>query len=269
MRKLAAVLEKTSAFILDMDGVLYLGEEPIRGAAEAVKWLRGKGKKLIFSTNNSASTRAAYARKLARMGIPARESEVVTSGYATAIYFRRRHPSAKIYVVGESGLRSELKQAGFKLLSPGEAGKATHVVVGLDRTINYEKIAGGLRALLAGARFVATNADATYPTEAGLSPGAGATIGALAGCSGREPSLVIGKPFPYMVEIALETLGTRPGETAIIGDRLDTDIRVGKKMGLTTILVLSGVCGKKEVARVRGTKMAPDFVIESIAEVMN
>ncbi|MDI6883925.1 MAG: HAD-IIA family hydrolase [Hadesarchaea archaeon] len=260
--------EGISAVVLDMDGVIYRGDRPVRAAARAVKRLRDSGKKLVFSTNNSASTRAAYVRKLARMGIPAREHEIVTSGYATAIYLQKHTPLARIYVVGENGLRSELKRAGLNLVPIKKPETATHVVVGLDRTINYGKIAGGLRALLAGAEFIATNADATYPTERGLSPGAGATVGALAGCSGRNPSLVIGKPSPYMIEIALELLGTKPSETAIVGDRLDTDIRVGKKMGLRTILVLSGACTKREADRAKNTEMAPDFVFKNIAEAV-
>lgn len=252
-----------------MDGVLYTGDRPIEGASRAVKWFRDRGKKLIFSTNNSAGTRTEYVRKLAKMGISVRESEIVTSGYATAMYLRKRCPRAKIYVIGENGLRSELKQVGLKLVSQGEAEEATHVVAGLDRKINYIKIAGGLRALLAGAEFIATNADTTYPTEVGLSPGAGAMVGALAGCAGKEPSLVIGKPSPNILKIALRLLSARPRETAIIGDRIDTDVRAGKMTGLRTILVLSGACTKKEVQKVEDTEMAPDFVFKSIVEVVN
>lgn len=268
MRKSVTALEGISAVILDMDGVIYRGDKPVMGAARAVKKLRDSGRGLIFSTNNSAGTRAAYVRKLARMGIPAREHEIVTSGYVTAIYFQKHSPLARIYVVGENGLRSELKRAGLKLVQIKKAEKATHVVAGLDRTINYTEIAGALRALLAGAEFVATNADATYPTERGLSPGAGATIGALAGCAGRKPSLVIGKPSPHMIEIALGLLGAKPNETAIVGDRLDTDILVGKKTWLRTILVLSGACTKREAERVKNTTMAPDFVFKNLAEAV-
>lgn len=268
MRKVIAALEGVSTVILDMDGVLYRGDRPVEGASRAVNWIRKSGRKIIFSTNNSAYTRAAYVQKLARIGIPAREPEVITSGYATALYIKRRYPRAKIYAVGEDGLLSELKEAGLELVPKKKTEKATHVVVGIDRTINYGKIAGGLNALLAGAEFIATNADATYPTETGPSPGAGAIIGALVGCSGRHPSLVIGKPSPHMIRIALGLLGTRASETAIIGDRLDTDIAVGKRMGLRTILVLSGTCTERDVKRVMNTKMAPDFVFKSIAEMV-
>jgi phosphoglycolate/pyridoxal phosphate phosphatase family enzyme len=269
LREPVLPLESISAIILDMDGVLYTGSRVIRGAPGAVKWFRENGKKLIFSTNNSTSTRAGYARKLTRMGIPARESEILTSGYATAAYIRKRCPSAKIYVVGERGLESELKLAGFKLVPQEEAEKATHVVVGFDRKINYRKISGGLTALLAGAEFIATNTDSTYPTEAGLFPGAGAMVGALTGCSGREPSLVIGKPYPHMIKIALGLLGAKPSETVMIGDRIDTDVRAGKVTGIRTVLVLSGISTEKDAREVRNTRMAPDFVFKSIADVVN
>jgi len=265
--KLAAAVGRLKGFIIDMDGVLYRGEKPIGGVARAVGALRRKGKKVIFSTNNSAHTRGAYAKKLARMGIAASESEIITSGYATALYLRRRAPGAKVYVVGEPGLKRELEGAGFTLLSDERAAEATHVVAGLDRTLNYGRIAAALSALLTGAEFVATNVDSTYPTEAGLSPGAGATVGALAGCSGKKP-VVIGKPSLHMLKLALGMLGTKPPETAIIGDRLDTDIAVGKRAGLVTMLVLSGVATERDVAKIRGTKLAPDFVLSSIEELV-
>lgn len=269
MRKSFSALDGISALLLDMDGVLYNGNKPIKGAARAVERFRDEGKKLVFSTNNSAYTRREYARKLTRMGIPARGREIVTSGYATAVYLQEQSPRAKIYVVGENGLESELRRAGLKLVSRKDAEKATHVVAGLDRKLDYNKIAGGLRALLAGAEFIATNIDTTYPSEAGLLPGAGATVGALVGCAGREPNLVIGKPSPHIIKRALALLNTKPSETAIIGDRIDTDVEVGKRIGLRTILVLSGVCTEKDAKKISGTKMAPDFVFRSIGEVIS
>jgi len=268
LRKLAAAVDGLSAFILDMDGVLYTGEAPIKGAAEAVAYLRKKGKKLAFVTNKSTYTRREYARTLARMRIAARESEIVTSAYATSLYLRKRAPGARIYVVGEPGLKQELGQAGFKLLPDARAEEADFVVVGMDRTFTYKKITAGLRALLAGAEFIATNPDGTYPTETGISPGAGAMIGALAGSSGKQLKVVIGKPSTHMIKIALRILGSTPSETAIVGDGLDTDILVGKRVGLSTILVLTGVSSRQDVKRVRGTKMVPDFVIKSIRDLV-
>lgn len=261
-------MDRLSAFILDMDGVLYIGDTPIEGAAEAVERLRAMGKKLVFSTNNSAYTRSAYVRKLARMGIAARESEVVTSAHVTSLYLRRRAPRARIHVIGEPGLKQELRRAGLELLADDRAAEATHVVVGMDRTLNYERLTAGLRALLAGAELIATNVDGAYPTETGLCPGAGAMVGALTGASGKRPRVVIGKPSQHMIKFLLDLLGSMPSETAIVGDRLDTDVRAGKRAGLTTILVLSGVSTEGDVRRVRGTRMAPDFVIPNIKHLV-
>jgi 4-nitrophenyl phosphatase len=257
-------LDGITAVLIDMDGVLYRGNIPIKGAARAVEWLRKQGKKLIFLTNNSANSRSAYARKLKRMGIPVRKSEIVTSGYATALYLKKNYPGAKVYVVGEKGLRQELKEAGLRIVYPHCVEEATHVVVGLDRKLSYAKIAVALRALLQGADFIATNADATFPTEEGLSPGAGATIGALVGCSRRKPRVTVGKPSPTMVKIAMSLAEAEPKETAIIGDRLDTDIAVGRKLGLRTILVLSGISTSQDVKSVSGTGLVPNFVHENL-----
>ena len=268
MHKLAAAVDRLSAFIFDMDGVLYIGKVPVKGAAEAVAHLRRKGKKLSFVTNKSAYTRRAYARKLAQMGITAHESEIVTSAYATSLYLRRRASGARIYVVGEPGLKRELEQAGFKILPDARSEEADFVVVGMDRALTYKKINSGLRALLAGAEFIATNPDGLYPTETGISPGTGAMIGALVGSSGKQPKVVIGKPSSRMIKISLRIMGSTPSETAIVGDKLDTDVLVGKRVGLTTILVLTGMSSRQDVEKVRGTKMAPDFVIRSIKDLV-
>ena len=263
------MVDRISAFILDMDGVIYLGKTPIKGAAETIKWLRKRGKRIVFFTNISAETRRAHARKLARMGIVARESEIITSGFVTALYLKKRSPRAKVYVVGEKGLRLELERAGLKLVPYERADEATHVVVGIDRKVNNKKLTGALRALLAGAKFIATNADPTYPTKDGLLPGAGAMIGALEGCSGKKPSVILGKPSPRMIKIALGILHSKPSEAAIVGDSLDTDITAGKRAGVMTILVLSGVSKKRDIVKARRMKITPDFVIDRIKDLVD
>ncbi len=268
MRKLANLINRLSTFFLDMDGVLYRGEAPIGGAAQAVAYLRRKGKKIVFMTNNAAYTRRAYVHKLARMGIPARESEIITSGYAAVLYLRKRAPHARLYVVGEPGLKAELRQGGFEVLPDNRAGEVDFVVAGLDRTLTYNRLEAGVRALLAGAELIATNLDATYPTETGLSPGAGATVGALSGSSGKQPKVVIGKPSPNMIKLALRMAGSRPKETAILGDKLATDIRAGREAGLTTILVLTGVTSKRDLKKAKGTRLAPDIVLSSITDLV-
>jgi HAD superfamily hydrolase (TIGR01457 family) len=251
-----------------MDGVLYRGNTAIDEAARAVAKFRDMGVSLVFITNNSSTSRSAYVAKLKRMGIPTNKSEIVSSGYATARYLRENSPRAAVYVVGEDGLKKELRDAGIRLVPSRKAKRATHVVVGIDRKLNYSKIAAGALALLNGADFIATNTDPTYPTERGLSPGAGATIGALSGCVGRGPRVAIGKPSPLMLEIAMEMVGAKAKETAVVGDRIDTDIMVGKKLHLRTILVMSGVSTLQDVKKVRGTKLEPDFVCKNLNEVM-
>lgn len=268
MHELAAAVDKLSAFIFDMDGVLYRGKMPIPGASEATKYLRRRGKKLAFVTNKSTHTRRAYARLLARMGIPAHESEIVTSAYATSLYLRKHSPGARLYVIGEPGLKLELRRAGFRLVPDERSKEADFVVAGMDRAITYKKITSGLRALLAGAELIATNPDAYYLTETGICPGAGAMIGALVGSSGKRPKVVIGKPSPQMIKISLALLNSKPGETAIVGDKIETDVLAGKRAGLKTILVLTGVSSKRDAERVKGTKLAPDFVIQSVKDLV-
>jgi 4-nitrophenyl phosphatase len=266
--KLSKAFEGISGVILDMDGVIYVGDRPVEGTIEAVKRIKEMGARVVFSTNNSAQSRAELVKKLAGMGIVADESEIVTSGYVTSLHLKMHSPKARVYIIGERGLQRELELSGIEVLPYRRAESATHVVVGLDRKLSYDKIDAGLQALLAGADFIATNLDPAYPTEKGLSPGAGAAIGALVGCSKREPSLVMGKPAPTMIKLALKVLGTKPNNTAIVGDRLDTDIAIGKKLRLRTVLVLSGVSTLADVKKVRGTKMSPDFTYKNLAEVV-
>ncbi|MEM3401989.1 MAG: HAD-IIA family hydrolase [Candidatus Hadarchaeales archaeon] len=254
-----------SAVILDMDGVLYRGDTPLEGAAEAVREMKRRGLRVLFLTNNSTLSRSSYVRKLRRMGIPAEKEEIITSGYVTAVYLKRNFPSARVFAIGGRGVFEELREAGVKVLGIDEAIKATHVVVGLDPNLTYKKIEAGVRAILKGADFIATNSDPTYPTEDGLSPGAGAVIGALEGSTGKKPRLIFGKPSLGMVEMALRLLGVEKGKVVMVGDRLDTDVAVGKKLGLRTILVLTGVT---KIGDVRRAREKPDFVCKSLKEAV-
>ncbi|MEM4202334.1 MAG: HAD-IIA family hydrolase [Candidatus Hadarchaeum sp.] len=265
MPELEKILQKITTVILDMDGVIYRGNRPIEGAARAVAFLRGLGKKVVFLTNNSENSRSHYVQKLRRMGIPVCEKDVITSGQIAADYIRRRDSNAKVFVIGGKGLVEEISRADLRLVPPE---KAAYLVVGIDQTLTYEKIKDGLQALLSGAEFVATNQDRVYPTEHGFLPGAGAIVAALARSSGRRPDVVIGKPSPYMIRYVLRSFRTEPRQTAIIGDQIETDIKAGKRMGLFTILVLSGVATEEDVRKIKGTKNAPDCVLGSLAEVV-
>lgn len=260
-------LEETEAFLLDMDGVVHIGESVIEGSKRAVQRLREKNKKLMFLTNNSTKTRSYYREKYSQLGLDIEESEIMTSSYATALYLSENATEKTAYVIGEEGLKKDLEKLGFEILPFEESEKASFVVAGMDRKLNYEKIWGGLKAILAGADFIATNPDPTYPTEEGLAPGAGASIGALSGSAEKEPSEVIGKPSTYMLETSLEMLEVSPENAVMIGDRVSTDIYAGNKLGLTTILVLTGVNSEKDAETVSGTKKAPDHIIPCLAEL--
>ncbi|MEM2878145.1 MAG: HAD-IIA family hydrolase [Candidatus Hadarchaeales archaeon] len=261
-------LDGISGVIIDLDGVVWVGRTTVAGVQEAIQAIRRMGKRIVFTTNNSSKSRKEYVKMLRRSGGDAEEHEVLTSGYAAAEYLRRKKDAVRAHVVGERGLREELVRAGIKILPEEKSEDATHLVVGLDRTINYRKIWFAMKSLMSGAEFVATNTDPTYPTELGLTPGAGAIVGAISGCSGRNPDVVLGKPYPYIMKMALELLGTGAGQTAIIGDRLEVDVKAGKLCGIRTILVLSGVTKREDLRKVE-RDMRPDFVFNSLSEVVS
>jgi len=188
-------------------------------------------------------------------------SQIITSGYATAAYLKEKCPEAKVFVVGETGLREELNAAKLKIVK--NARQATHVVVGLDRKLTYRKLAEATSALLSGAEIVATNADPTYPTDRGLAPGAGVIVAALSASSGKKPEIV-GKPSTFMLELGLKMTKVPKEKAVIVGDRQDVDVVVGKAAGLSTVLVLTGVT--KEISQ---TLPQPDFVFNSLREVVD
>lgn len=252
-------LRQLRNLIIDMDGVLYRGNAPIQGAGEFLQFLRQIGVRFLLLTNNSTLTTAQYVAKLARMGIQAVEEEILTSGEATAMYLAKvAPPGTKIYLIGEHGVRQALERRGFVL---SEDMDVAYVVVGLDHQFDYEKMSRATRAIRAGAKFIGTNPDKTFPSEGELTPGAGALLAAIEAATDTSP-LIIGKPEPLIFEIAFQKLQAEPRTTAILGDRLDTDIIGGHQLGLTTILVLSGVTEQQQLAH---SPVAPDLVYEDIA----
>jgi phosphoglycolate/pyridoxal phosphate phosphatase family enzyme len=254
-------------FIFDLDGVIYRGEEPMPYAVEAVQRLREEGKMVRFLTNNSALTREAYVRRLTGMGIPCQEEELMTSAYATAIYLQSQGAEHKrVFIVGEEGIHEELRRIGMRVVTDPEEEGAEYVVAGIDRDFTYDKLRRAHFAIRHGAQFIATNRDATYPAAGGrIVPGGGAIVAAIQACTGVEP-LVIGKPNTYSVELLLQRCGVCPQEAVLVGDRLDTDVLVGKRVGLHTVLVLTGVTDA-EAVRFASEEMLPDRVIRTLAEL--
>lgn len=255
-------------YFFDLDGVIYRGNQPLPGAVETVRRLQELGRTLYFLTNNSSRTRQQYAQKLQTLGIPAEPEQFLTSAWGSARYLQLRAPHARLFVVGEIGLKQELLAAGLSLVQNPEGAQVDWVVVGLDREFTYEKLAQAQRAILNGARFLATNRDATFPAEDGhLLPGAGALVAALQTATGVEP-LLIGKPETWMLQPLLENLKVPPGEMLLIGDRLDTDVTLGKRLGIPTALVLTGVTQEEALQNLPSDQM-PDYVLSTLSELVS
>jgi 4-nitrophenyl phosphatase len=243
-------LARVSTWIFDLDGVIWRGESPIEGAAASVERLRSIGKRAMFATNNSSRAPEHFAARLQAMGIQATPEDVVTSATATAFYVRAHLPGARVFVVGEEGVQTLLRQAGAQVMTAENADETQGVdlvVAGIDRKFDYHKLRLAQKFILSGARFIATNRDATFPVEGGVVPGAGSIVAAIECASGTVP-LSMGKPEPNMLLGILERFHLRPDEAAIIGDRLDTDIACGARAGTGTVCVGTGVT-PLEVAR--------------------
>lgn len=253
-------LDRYRGFVLDIDGVLVRGRESIPGAAEALAALRGRGP-VVLLTNNATRSRRGMAAWLAEVGFTVAAGEVVPSAYVAARFLHEKHGPVRFWALGEDGLREEMTLARHVPASPTEA---EWVVVGMDRGLTYAKLAQALRALQAGARFLATNCDPTYPTEDGPIPGAGAVVGALAGM-GFHPESIVGKPSPVAFRVALEVVGVRPEEAVMIGDRMETDIRGAQELGMDGALVLSGISTAEDADR---AAPRPTWIARDVASLV-
>lgn len=255
---------KFRALILDMDGVLYRGTRPLKGAQELFPALRSAGLSFILLTNNSTQTNSDFAAKLGRMGIVTQPDAILTSANATTLYLSRNFPrGGGLYVLGEPGLLDTLTRTpGFR----ADGWKPDFVVVGLDYHFTYDALQRACSAIRAGARFIATNTDATLPVEGGeLWPGAGSLVAAVQTCSGVEP-VVMGKPEGHMAQMALSKLDLPPEQVLCVGDRLETDILMGKRAGIPTALVLTGVSTSQEIET---TGITPDYVFDDLPALMS
>ncbi len=248
------------AAILDMDGVLWKGTQPLADLPAVFARMAAQQIKVMAATNNTTRSTHDWVEKLAGFGVSVSEEQVINSAQATARYLEREYPGgAQVYIVGERGLIETLAASGFE----NSENHVAAVVAGLDREVTYEKLKRATLLVGAGARLIGTNPDLTLPTPEGEIPGAGTIIAALEASTGQR-AVVIGKPAPAMFEIALERLGTQPQETLVVGDRIETDIAGGQAAGCRTALVLSGVATLEQA---RAWSPAPDFIAENIAEL--
>lgn len=264
-------LEDIEGLIIDMDGVLWHGNNPIDGLTDFFDILRNTAMPFVLATNNASLTQQQYIEKLAKMGVTVSSDEILTSSMATANYLAKRQPEDKkrVFVIGEAGLKEPLIAEGFTLTDlyevagNGEQIGADLVVTGLDRQMTWDKLATATLNIKKGAAFYATNADTTLPTELGDVMGNGGTIAALEAATGVTAKS-IGKPEPILYQQAFETLGLDPCKIIAIGDRLNTDILGAVNAGIRSILVLTGISTEQELAE---TDYQPTWVMRDIREV--
>lgn len=257
------VLSTVQAAVIDMDGVLWRGAQPMPGLTDFFAFLRAADIPFTLATNNASKTPETYVARLASYGVAIGRGEVLTSSLAAADYLRTRHaPGTPVFVVGGEGLRAAVRGAGFALVERTHQ-PATVVVAGIDFELTYDKLADAAVHIQRGAEFVGTNPDPTYPSEHGLLPGAGTILAAIERCTGVRP-VIVGKPEPPMFAMAAARLGLAAARIAMIGDRLDTDILGGHRAGMRTVHLATGVDDAAAVAR---SSLRPDAAFPGLPEL--
>lgn len=251
-------MKNYKAYLIDLDGTMYRGEESIEEAIHFVKALESKGIPYLFVTNNSARTPEQVADKLVNFGIPATAGHVFTTSMATAIYLDKWKKGASVHVIGEEGLHHALTEKGFTFTEENPDA----VIMGIDREINYEKLAIACIAVRNGAKFISTNGDIAIPTERGLLPGNG-SLTAIVSVSTTVKPTFIGKPEVIMMEQAIEILGVSMDEAIMVGDNYDTDILAGINAGMDTLLVHTGVTQKEHLGNY---DVQPTYTVHSLDE---
>lgn len=247
--------------VLDVDGTLVRGEESIPGASETVARLRERGLDVLLFSNNPTRTPTEVADWLADLGFTVAPEEVLTSGALTADFVAGEYPGSATFLVGEPGLRAMLDARGIPLVADPDAAEV--VVASIDREFTYEKLRAALWAL-DGAAFLATDPDPTIPAADRPVPGSGAIVAAVAEAAGRDPDAMLGKPAETAAEAVESRVAGRGAEILVVGDRLDTDVAMGERAGMTTALALSGITTRADAER---SDVTPDFVVDSVADV--
>ncbi|RXT05737.1 TIGR01457 family HAD-type hydrolase [Ammoniphilus sp. CFH 90114] len=247
-----------SAYLIDLDGTMYRGNQVIEEAPGFIQWLNEQGIPFLFLTNNSSLTPQRVAHKLGLMGITCGPEHVYTTSMAAAHYISSTLSSHRVYAIGEAGLIEALQQEGCELAEE----QPEVVVVGIDREITYEKMAKASLAIQGGAHFLSTNSDRAIPTERGLVPGNGALTAAISVACGKEPQY-IGKPESLFVHLALEKLGVNAENVLLVGDNLQTDIAAGVQAQVDTLLVYTGIT-RPEDLELQAIK--PTYAVDHLKE---
>jgi HAD superfamily hydrolase (TIGR01450 family) len=249
-------------WLFDLDGTIYLGEALIPGADAVIAALRADGRRVAFLSNKPLQTRDQYAEKLTRLGIPAAPPDVINSSLVLARHLAALDPGASAFVIGEPPLVAELEAHGLEV-RPDH--RVRWVVIAFDRTFDYAKLNTALQAVRGGARLIATNPDRTCPTPDGEIPDCAGMIAAVEAVTGHTVEIVVGKPGSIILDVALEALGLPAGDCVVVGDRIETDIVMGRRRGLGTVLVLSGITRADDP---RIAEIRPDAVLPSVRELI-
>lgn len=255
------ILKQTECFALDMDGTVYLGEKWIEGAQEFLAAVEAAGKNYVFLTNNSSKNPQAYVEKLGRMGLSVGSERIVTSGQATIDYLKRNFGGKKVYLLGNELLKEEFEEAGICLSEQ----TPEVVVVGFDTTLTYDKLCRVCDLVREGLPYLSTHPDFNCPTETGFIPDAGAIHAFIHASSFRYPDRIIGKPNGDIMDYLTQRAGACKEKTAMVGDRLYTDVAAGVNNGYTGILVLSGEAGMEDV---RKSDVVPHLIFSSVKEMI-
>ena len=253
-------------FLFDLDGTIYLGNELIDGARELLSLLKKQGKSYCFLTNNSSKSPGAYLDKLSGFGITVNPENLVTSTDVLIYYLNRAMPRASLYPVGTKALEEELRKAGFNLVHEyRDDPLVDSVVVGFDTTLHYQKLFEATRYIRKGVPYIATHPDLNCPLEEGVQmPDCGAIIAFIEASTGIAPAEIAGKPNPLVIDYLVETRGLKRNRAAIVGDRLYTDIQLGKNGKIRSILVLSGETTKEDL---HGAAIKPDYIFAGVKEL--
>jgi HAD superfamily hydrolase (TIGR01450 family) len=259
--QLRGKLKKVRCFLLDMDGTFYLGDQIFEGSLAFLRAVEESGRSFAFLTNNSSRGTEHYIKKLEAMGVFIGERQMLSSGQAAAMYLLREHPGKRVFLLGNDSLLAEMQRFGIKI----DQEKPEIVLIGFDTSLNYAKMCAVCDFVRAGLPYIATHPDFNCPTPTGFVPDIGAIIAFIEASAGRRPDLIVGKPYGEIVRAAAERTGLQPGEMAMVGDRLYTDIKTGLDHGLLSVMVLTGEGSEKEIEQ---TGIEPEVLVERLSDLI-